>query len=62
MPIKPDKTDRKILAEIQANTGLLDAELVDRVSLSQLPGVQDINSTVALSEFKYTTELPLGLI
>lgn len=27
--------------------------------LSQLPGVQEINSTVALSEIKSTTELPL---
>lgn len=33
-----------------------------REHLSQLPGVQDINSSVALSEVKYTTELPLGLI
>jgi Lrp/AsnC family transcriptional regulator len=30
-----------------------------RKHLSQLPGVQDINSQVALSEVKYTTELPL---
>jgi Lrp/AsnC family transcriptional regulator len=28
--------------------------------LSSLPGVQEINSTVALSEIKATTELPLG--
>ena len=28
--------------------------------LSKLPGVQEINSTVALSEIKATTELPLG--
>jgi len=28
--------------------------------LSKLPGVQEINSTVALSEIKSTTELPLG--
>ena len=28
--------------------------------LSNLPGVQEINSTVALSEIKATTELPLG--
>jgi len=27
--------------------------------LSQLPGVQEINSTVALSEIKYTTALPV---
>ena len=27
--------------------------------LSKLPGVQEINSTVALSEIKSTTELPL---
>lgn len=33
-----------------------------RDHLSQLPGVQDINSSVALSEVKYTTELPLELI
>ena len=33
-----------------------------RNHLSQLPGVQDINSSVALSEVKYTTELPLELI
>ncbi|NIB44210.1 Lrp/AsnC family transcriptional regulator [Pseudomaricurvus alkylphenolicus] len=33
-----------------------------RKHLSQLPGVQDINSSVALSEVKYTTELPLGLV
>jgi len=33
-----------------------------REHLSQLPGVQDINSSVALSEVKYTTELPLGLV
>lgn len=31
-----------------------------RNHLSQLPGVQDINSSVALSEVKYSTELPLG--
>ena len=30
--------------------------------LSQLPGVQDINSSVALSEVKYTTELPLDRV
>ena len=30
-----------------------------RDHLSQLPGVQDITSAVALSEVKYTTELPL---
>lgn len=29
--------------------------------LSQVPGIQDINSMVALSEIKSTTELPLGL-
>lgn len=34
-------------------------ELFFRNDLSQLPGVQDINSSVALSEVKYTTELPL---
>ena len=28
--------------------------------LSPLPGVQEVNSTVALSEIKATTELPLG--
>lgn len=28
--------------------------------LSKLPGVQEINSTVALSEIKATTQLPLG--
>ena len=28
--------------------------------LSQLPGIQEINSTVALSEIKATTALPLG--
>jgi Lrp/AsnC family transcriptional regulator len=28
--------------------------------LSKLPGVQEINSTVALSEIKSTNELPLG--
>jgi Lrp/AsnC family transcriptional regulator len=28
--------------------------------LSQLPGVQEVNSTVALSEIKATTALPLG--
>lgn len=28
--------------------------------LSKLPGIQEINSTVALSEIKSTTELPLG--
>ncbi len=33
-----------------------------REHLSQLPGVQDINSSVALSEVKYTTELPLALV
>ena len=33
-----------------------------RQNLSQLPGVQDINSSVALSEVKYSTELPLELI
>jgi len=33
-----------------------------RDHLSQLPGVQDINSSVALSEVKYTTELPLALV
>ncbi len=30
-----------------------------RDHLSQLPGVQDITSAMALSEVKYTTELPL---
>lgn len=30
-----------------------------RNHLSQLPGVQDITSSVALSEVKYSTELPL---
>ena len=29
--------------------------------LSRLPGVQEINSMVAMSEIKSTTELPLGL-
>ncbi len=33
-----------------------------RDHLSQLPGVQDINSSVALSEVKYTTELPLQMV
>ncbi|GLS24328.1 Lrp/AsnC family transcriptional regulator [Marinibactrum halimedae] len=33
-----------------------------RHHLSQLPGVQDINSSVALSEVKYSTELPLELV
>jgi Lrp/AsnC family transcriptional regulator len=28
--------------------------------LSQLPGVQEVNSTVALSEIKSTTSLPIG--
>lgn len=27
--------------------------------LSQLPGVQEINSSIALSEIKHTTELPI---
>ena len=30
-----------------------------RNHLSQLPGVQDITSSVALSEVKYSTELPI---
>lgn len=29
--------------------------------LSQVPGVQEVNSMVALSEIKSTTELPLGM-
>lgn len=33
-----------------------------RKYLSQLPGVHDISSNVALSEVKYTTELPLDFI
>lgn len=33
-----------------------------RDHLSQLPGVQDITSSVALSEVKYSTELPLQLV
>ena len=33
-----------------------------RQHLAQLPGVQDINSSVALSEVKYTTALPLALV
>lgn len=33
-----------------------------RDHLSQLPGVQDITSAMALSEVKYTTELPLETI
>lgn len=33
-----------------------------RDHLSQLPGVQDITSAMALSEVKYTTELPLGTV
>ena len=37
-------------------------EIFFRDHLSQLPGVQDINSSVALSEVKYSTELPLNLI
>lgn len=32
-----------------------------RNHLSQLPGVQDITSSVALSEVKYSTEVPLEL-
>ena len=28
--------------------------------LSRLPGIQEINSTVALSEIKATTALPIG--
>ncbi len=36
-----------------------DYERFFREHLSQLPGVQDIFSSVALSEVKYTTELPL---
>ena len=34
-------------------------EVFFRDHLSQLPGVQDITSAMALSEVKYTTELPL---
>ena len=37
-------------------------EVFFRKHLSQLPGVQDISSSVALSEVKYTTELPLELV
>lgn len=37
-------------------------EVFFRDHLSQLPGVSEINSTVALSEVKYTTELPLHLV
>jgi len=37
-------------------------ELFFRKGLSQLPGVQDINSSVALSEVKYTTQLPLDQV
>ncbi len=37
-------------------------ELFFRKELSQLPGVQDINSSVALSEVKNTTELPLDRV
>ncbi len=33
-----------------------------RNSLSQLPSVQEVNSTVALSNIKTTTALPLGLV
>ncbi|MFC3050650.1 Lrp/AsnC family transcriptional regulator [Kordiimonas pumila] len=33
-----------------------------REHLSQLPGVLDINSSVALTEVKYTTEIPLKVI
>ncbi len=36
-----------------------DYERFFRDHLSQLPGVQDITSSVALSEVKYSTELPL---
>lgn len=34
-------------------------EVFFKKHLSQLPGVQEITSSVALSEVKYTTELPL---
>lgn len=34
-------------------------EVFFRDHLSQLPGVRDITSAVALSEVKYTTELPV---
>ena len=37
-----------------------DYEQFFKKHLSQLPHVQDINSSVALSEVKYTTALPLG--
>ena len=37
-------------------------EIFFREHLSQLPGVQDINSSVALSEVKFTTSLPLALV
>lgn len=30
--------------------------------LSKVPGIQDVNSMVALSEIKSTTQLPLGLV
>ncbi|MFK8030097.1 MAG: Lrp/AsnC family transcriptional regulator [Gammaproteobacteria bacterium] len=33
-----------------------------RNSLSQLPSVLEVNSTIALSNIKTTTELPLGLV
>ncbi len=36
-----------------------DYERFFRDHLSQIPGVQDITSAVALSEVKYTTEIPL---
>lgn len=39
-----------------------DYEQFFRDHLSQLPGVQDITSSVALSEVKYTTEVPLELL
>jgi Lrp/AsnC family transcriptional regulator len=41
-----------------------DVEFYERLffeKLSRLPGVQEINSTIALSEIKYTTAIPLSV-
>lgn len=37
-------------------------EKLYRDHLSLLPGIQELNSSVAMSEVKYTTELPLHLV
>lgn len=37
-------------------------ERLYRDHLSLLPGIQELNSSVAMSEVKYTTELPLHLV